>query len=45
MSERRALVLLATLNGERWLEEQITSIQAQKADDWLLLFSDDGSTD
>lgn len=36
---------MATYNGERYLAEQIESIQAQTFRDWKLLIRDDGSTD
>ena len=38
-------IVLATYNGERYLADQICSIQAQSLADWTLLVSDDGSTD
>lgn len=38
-------ILLATYNGERYLTEQINSIQRQTIDSWTLLVSDDGSSD
>ena len=38
-------VLLATYNGDRYLEEQIDSILAQTNHDWRLLIRDDGSQD
>jgi hypothetical protein len=38
-------ILLATLNGERWLPEQLASIAAQTRQDWQLLARDDGSGD
>lgn len=38
-------ILLATYNGERYLEEQIDSIRQQTFTDWRLLISDDGSSD
>ena len=38
-------ILLSTYNGERFLEEQIRSIQAQTYQDWNLFIRDDGSTD
>lgn len=40
-----AQVLLATWNGERWLEEQVRSILGQDHADLRLLVRDDGSTD
>lgn len=47
-SDRRSdtvLVLLATLNGSRYLEQQLDSIAAQTHPHWMLTVSDDGSTD
>jgi glycosyltransferase involved in cell wall biosynthesis len=38
-------ILLATYNGEAWLEEQIDSLLAQEFRDWRLLARDDGSSD
>ena len=38
-------ILMATYNGERYVREQIESIQAQTFSDWRLLVSDDCSTD
>lgn len=38
-------ILLATYNGEKYIAEQIESIQNQTFTDWRLLVSDDGSTD
>lgn len=38
-------ILLSTYNGERFLAEQIQSIQRQTVKDWTLLIRDDGSTD
>ncbi|HFU4489532.1 TPA: glycosyltransferase family 2 protein [Streptococcus suis] len=38
-------ILMSTYNGERFLAEQIESIQAQTFQDWTLLIRDDGSTD
>jgi len=39
------VIILAAYNGERFIREQILSIQAQTHDKWQLLISDDGSTD
>jgi len=36
---------MATYNGATWIREQIESIRHQSVEDWLLLVSDDGSTD
>jgi rhamnosyltransferase len=38
-------ILLATYNGELYIEEQILSIISQTFTDWRLLVHDDGSTD
>jgi rhamnosyltransferase len=38
-------ILMATYNGEAFLEEQVQSIIAQSFTDWRLLIHDDGSTD
>lgn len=38
-------ILLATYNGEKYIAEQIESLQKQTFTDWRLLVSDDGSTD
>jgi glycosyltransferase involved in cell wall biosynthesis len=36
---------MCTLNGERWLGEQLASILAQTHEEWTLWISDDGSRD
>ena len=41
----RVAILLATMNGSAFIDEQLDSIAAQTHDDWFLLVSDDGSTD
>lgn len=41
----RVHVLLASFNGERYIEEQVTSILAQQRVDVTLTIRDDGSTD
>ena len=38
-------ILLATYNGEAYIEEQVQSIVNQSFKDWRLLIHDDGSTD
>ena len=38
-------ILMATYNGEAYVEEQIRSIMRQTYTDWRLLIHDDGSTD
>ena len=41
----RVLVLLATYNGARWIEEQLASILAQQGVELVVAISDDRSTD
>ncbi|CAM4166651.1 alpha-L-Rha alpha-1,3-L-rhamnosyltransferase [Streptococcus penaeicida] len=38
-------ILMSTYNGEKFLAEQIESIQKQTVTDWTLLIRDDGSSD
>ncbi len=38
-------IVLATLNGGAFLAEQLRSIASQTTDDWVLIVTDDGSTD
>ncbi len=38
-------ILMATYNGERYLRNQILSLQQQTYDEWILWIRDDGSTD
>lgn len=38
-------ILMATYNGEKYLDEQLNSIMMQRYKDWKLYISDDGSTD
>src|SRR5258708_3964459 len=38
-------ILLCTLNGERFLPEQLASLQKQTFKNWRLIASDDGSSD
>lgn len=38
-------IVLATFNGENFIEEQIRSIQAQSEKSWRLIVHDDGSND
>ena len=42
---RKVLVLMSTYNGEKFLDEQICSIVAQKGVEVSILVRDDGSTD
>jgi glycosyltransferase involved in cell wall biosynthesis len=41
----RITILLCTLNGERFLAEQLASLQRQTFKNWKLIASDDGSRD
>lgn len=45
MSEPRVDILMATYNGERFIGEQIKSIQAQTYRNWRIMVSDDCSSD
>jgi len=38
-------ILLCTYNGEKFLAEQLDSYEAQSYQNWILMVSDDGSTD
>lgn len=38
-------ILMATMNGERYLPEQLDSLKNQSHKNWQLIISDDGSTD
>lgn len=38
-------ILMGTMNGERFLAEQLDSLQAQTHQNWVLIASDDGSAD
>ncbi len=38
-------ILMGTMNGARFLPEQLDSLEAQTHQNWLLIASDDGSTD
>ncbi len=39
------VIILATYNGEKYIEQQLDSIVNQSCSDWFLLVCDDGSTD
>lgn len=39
------VILMASYNGGKWLDEQLQSFAAQDWDNWELIVSDDGSTD
>ena len=41
----RVYILMSTFNGEKFVSEQVESIQKQTYTDWYLLIRDDGSTD
>lgn len=41
----RVEIILATFNGARYLDEQLSSLRKQSFQDWRLLISDDGSSD
>jgi len=38
-------ILMATYNGEKYIKNQLLSLQQQTFSDWNLLIRDDGSTD
>ena len=38
-------ILMGTMNGARFLPEQLDSLAAQAHQNWFLIASDDGSTD
>ena len=42
---RTVTILLCTFNGERFLAEQLESLQRQSFTNWKLIVSDDGSSD
>jgi glycosyltransferase involved in cell wall biosynthesis len=44
-SGRSATILLCTFNGERFLAQQLASIERQTFKNWILIASDDGSSD
>mgnify|MGYP000796250233 FL=1 len=43
--EKKVLIMLATYNGERFIEQQIESILKQTYTNFHLAIQDDGSTD
>ncbi len=45
MSESTVAIALACFNGEKFIEEQIASIQASHFSNWVLIIGDDGSQD
>jgi glycosyltransferase involved in cell wall biosynthesis len=44
-SSKLVTILLSTYQGERFLNEQLSSIASQTRDNWTLLWRDDGSSD
>ncbi len=44
-SSARVAILLCTYNGEKFLAEQLDSLEVQTHADWVLIASDDGSSD
>lgn len=44
-SQDTIAILMATYNGARYLNEQLESIATQTYENWILIASDDGSTD
>jgi|GEM_PF-668187 len=45
LKNKKIVILMASFNGERYIEKQIKSIQDQTFENWQLLIRDDGSTD
>ena len=45
VSSPKIAILLATHNGETYLDEQLESLVAQDYSDWMILARDDGSSD
>jgi glycosyltransferase involved in cell wall biosynthesis len=45
VAEPLVAILLCTYNGERFLAEQLDSLEAQTHQNWVLMVSDDGSKD
>ena len=45
LAARKIVILMATYNGERYLCDQVQSIQRQTISNWKLLVRDDGSQD
>jgi glycosyltransferase involved in cell wall biosynthesis len=45
LGSAKVCILLCTFNGGRFLSEQLDSLAAQTHQNWLLIASDDGSTD
>lgn len=45
IKSKNAIIMMATYNGEKYLKDQIVSLQKQTFTNWVLYVSDDGSTD
>ncbi|WP_323065234.1 glycosyltransferase, partial [Limosilactobacillus reuteri] len=45
MTTAKIAILMSTYNGQKYLSEQIESIQKQSYSNWQLYIRDDGSTD
>ncbi len=45
LSSHKLIIVMASYNGARFIEEQIKSIQGQTVVDWSLIIRDDGSCD
>jgi glycosyltransferase involved in cell wall biosynthesis len=45
LAKSKLILVLASYNGARFIEDQIRSIQGQTFKDWTLLIRDDGSSD
>jgi glycosyltransferase involved in cell wall biosynthesis len=45
VNSKKITILLSTYQGERFLDEQLSSIAKQSYDDWKLMWRDDGSSD
>src|SRR5438309_1268928 len=43
--ERKVIILMATHNGSKHIQEQLDSFVSQTHSNWELIVSDDGSTD
>ena len=42
MTDNTVAIMMATYNGEQYIEEQIQSLQKQTYSDWVLFVRDDG---
>lgn len=45
INQKKAIIMMATYNGEKYIEQQIKSLQQQTFSNWELYISDDNSTD